>query len=260
MTLYPFNLDFVNYGGGKIPVAHHPFMFNGKAVPGVSCAVSGRLAGDMTLEKDNRARLALFSALGLDSKRVAGLSQIHSRDLLSAGKDSVPFGVKGDGLVCAERGVALSVTVADCLPVFLYDTQSGAFALVHSGWKGTGIAVKALELMKETWGAKERSAAALLGPCIGPCCYNVDEERARSFAKDFGGQSVRLSRGTYYLDLQAANIKLLTDAGVRNIAFCKDCTFTDGRLGSFRREGASYTRMAAVLYFTEATRACIPHT
>ncbi|MDR0719012.1 MAG: polyphenol oxidase family protein [Treponema sp.] len=249
MMLYPFNLDFVNYGDKKIPVAHYPFMFNGKTVPGVLCAVSGRLAGDMICEKDNSARLALFSALRLDFRRVAGLWQIHSRDLVSAGKDRVPFGVKGDGLVCAERGIALSVTVADCLPVFLYDTQSGAFALVHSGWKGTGIAVKALELMKEKWGAKAQSTAAILGPCIQPCCYNVDKERARVFAADFGGQSVRRGGGTYYLDLQAANIKLLKDAGVRNIAFCKDCTFTDGRLGSFRREGASYTRMAAVLYF-----------
>jgi YfiH family protein len=260
MTRYPFTLDFVTHGEGKIPVAQHPFMYNGAPVPGLSCAVSGRLAGNMICKKNNRARLALFGALGLDAARVAGLRQIHSQDILCAGKDHIPFGVKGDGLVCAERSVALSVTIADCLPVFLYDTQSGAFALVHSGWKGTGIAVKALGLMKDTWGADARTTAALLGPCIKPCCYIVDEERARAFAANFGEESVRFLGGKHSLDLQAANIKLLTDAGVRNIAFCEHCTCADERFGSFRRQGASYTRMAAVLYFTEATRPRIPHT
>ena len=53
------------------------------------------------------------------------------------------------------------------------------------------------------------------------------------------------------LDLQAANARLLANAGVRNIAYCGDCTGTDRRLGSFRREGpAAYTRMLAVMgYF-----------
>jgi copper oxidase (laccase) domain-containing protein len=40
-----------------------------------------------------------------------------------------------------------------------------------------------------------------------------------------------------FVSLQAANAALLAGAGVRNIAYCSDCTFTDERLGSFRREG-----------------------
>jgi copper oxidase (laccase) domain-containing protein len=34
---------------------------------------------------------------------------------------------------------------------------------------------------------------------------------------------------------------------VRHIGYCEDCTFSDSRLGSFRREGKDYTRMAALL-------------
>jgi copper oxidase (laccase) domain-containing protein len=49
------------------------------------------------------------------------------------------------------------------------------------------------------------------------------------------------------LDLQAANVRMLVNAGVRHIALCRDCTFTDERLGSFRREGPSYTAMAALV-------------
>jgi YfiH family protein len=137
--------------------------------------------------------------------------------------------------------------VADCLPVFLFDTRTDAFGIVHSGWKGTGIAECAIGLLKERWGTEPKDVTAVLGPCIGPCCYQVDAGRAACFEKEFGQESVRKSGGTFFLDLKAANIKILSEAGVRNIAVCLDCTFTDERLGSYRREVQGYTRMIALV-------------
>jgi copper oxidase (laccase) domain-containing protein len=115
--------------------------------------------------------------------------------------------------------------------------------------------------MREHRHTRPEAVAAVLGPCIQHCCYRVDEERARSFEAEFGGSSGEFPLGRviserpdlpggsgFSLNLQAANARLLANAGVRNIAACRDCTFTDPRLGSFRREGAaSYTRMAALL-------------
>jgi YfiH family protein len=150
------------------------------------------------------------------------------------------------------------VTVADCLPVFLYDTGSGAFGLLHSGWRGTGIVLSALALMKERWHTRPEALAAVLGPCIGVCCYQVDGERAAAFEGEFGGggpyplgpvteRRVQAEGNPRrYLNLRAANARLLAAAGVRHIAVCGDCTFTDERLGSYRREGRDYTRMAAL--------------
>jgi copper oxidase (laccase) domain-containing protein len=139
--------------------------------------------------------------------------------------------------------------------VFLYDTETGAYALLHSGWKGTGIVLNALSMMTRLWGTRPAGLAALLGPCIRPCCYRVDEGRAALFEAEFGGSSgayplgpvVRRSAEGPALDLQAANARLLSGAGVRNLSYCVDCTFTDPRLGSFRREGPAYTRMLALL-------------
>jgi copper oxidase (laccase) domain-containing protein len=145
--------------------------------------------------------------------------------------------------------------------VYLFDTESGAFGLLHSGWKGTGIALKALTLMGERWNTRAEAVAAVLGPCIGSCCYRVDEGRARAFEDAFGGPGGAYPLGPVvirrpgnhsgpaapFLDLRAANARLLAGAGVRNIAVCRDCTFTDLRLGSFRREGKDYTRMAALI-------------
>jgi YfiH family protein len=256
MNLYAFSLSF----DPSAAYARFPLMMNGEAVNGMGCAISSRSAGDMRYSGGNRERF--FQSLGLDPDRARSCAQIHSRVVLNADNSFVNQS-KADGMTCKDRDVVLAVTVADCLPVFLCDTETGAYALLHSGWKGTGIVLRALAMMAEQWGTRPSSVAALLGPCIRPCCYPVDEERAAAFEAEFGGSGgdcppeeyplgpvVRRNGGQPALDLQAANARLLAGAGVRNLSYCVDCTFTDQRLGSFRREGRSYTRMLAVLgYF-----------
>jgi YfiH family protein len=254
-NIFSFNLDFGNKQE-KPYFASFPFIFDGKPVREFFCAVSSRFAGDMKIGEQEQNRRALFEELGLKPENVFGLKQIHSRNVLAVdGNNPLPAGTEGDGMITNDPNIALSVTVADCLPVFLLDAKTkaakgaatGAFSLVHSGWKGTGIAAVALNLMKERYGSDIADIAAVLGPCIGPCCYKVDEVRAREFEKEFGSESVRKAAGEFFLDLKAANIKLLENAGVKNIAVCENCTFCDERLGSFRREGKGFVHMAAVV-------------
>jgi YfiH family protein len=258
--IYPFTLEFISGSGGKPYCAVFPFIVDGVPLSGISCAISSRFAGDMAYTAENPARLALFKTLRLPP--VYGLHQIHSRNVLAVDEENPPA-CPADGMVCAGGKTALSVTVADCLPVYLFDTASGACGLAHSGWKGTGIALECLELMRERRHTRPEETAAVLGPCIGPCCYTVDAERAAAFEKRFGAvppgisgaDAARLPPVTrhdgaaWYLDLRAANIRLLAGAGVRDIAVCGNCTFDDKRLSSYRREGADhYTRMAALLW------------
>jgi YfiH family protein len=198
----------------------------------------------------NRHRL--YASLGLDQERVYACTQVHARDVLVIDRGSPHTGPQADGMISRDNGVWLSVTVADCLPVYLYDTESGGFGILHSGWQGTGIVMTALRLMEEHWHTRPEAVAAVLGPCIRSCCYQVDAERAHAFEAEFGGFGGVYPLGPVvhpprYIDLQAANARLLANAGVRNIAVCGDCTFTDARLGSFRREGPSYTLMAALV-------------
>jgi YfiH family protein len=270
IQVYPFNLEFATNGSGRPYFAAFPFVFDSARVAGISCGLSSRFAGDMVCVADNPSRLSLFASLGLEARQVCGLKQIHSRTVLEVDSENHPLAA-ADGMVSRDKRTALSVTVADCLPVYLYDTGSGAFGLVHSGWKGTGIALEALRLMAERWGTKSEAVAAVLGPCIDSCCYRVDEERATAFEREFGTAGANavpagppadsalaspVVRRTAnadgdteaYLDLKIANVRLLAGAGVQNIAVCTDCTFTDDRLGSFRREGRDYTRMAALVW------------
>ena len=264
MRVYPFNL--APRAGSAF--ARFPFMFAGSPWSSpdadgraISCALSLRSAGDQGFDAEGRspARPGLFASLGIESDRVAARRQTHSRDVLAVDPLSPPprfsDAPPGDGLASSDGSVFLSVTVADCLPVYLLDTVSGAFAVLHSGWKGTGIAAEALSLMRERWGTRAASVAAVLGPCIRGCCYEVDAQRASAFDAEFGGPGesplgpvVREFEGRFFIDLQAANARLLAAAGVEHLAVCQDCTFEDERLGSYRREGPGrFTRMVAVV-------------
>ena len=252
INIYPFELQFNNLGfstrtEGKTG-AFFPYLMNGNPVNGISCFISFR---------DYSDRLELLKALGAETGNTAYLKQIHSRITIETDNSNLCTGTEADGLVTRDQKIFLSVTVADCLPIYLYDTETSAFGLLHSGWKGTGIVINALELMKQKYGTRPEAVAAVFGPCIQSCCYRVDEERARLFEAEFGrskGQyplgPVTISREDgYYLNMQAANASLLADIGVKNISVCRDCTFTDSRLGSFRREGENFTRMIAMTGF-----------
>ena len=195
----------------------------------------------------------LLAALGVDADRARSVAQIHSRSVVIVdGQPPATVGaVQADGMATLRPELLLTVTVADCLPIFLADRASGAFAIVHSGWKGTGIVVDAIRLMAERFGTRARDLAVAIGPGIGPCCYTVPQERYEEFRRRFGPTAVaggEAARRDFRLDLRRANIALLEAEGVRDISVVEECTCCSPRLGSFRREGpGEFTRMLAFI-------------
>lgn len=154
----------------------------------------------------------------------------------------------GDGLVTDDARVVLSVTVADCLPIFLFDESGSVRALVHSGWRGTGIAANAVEEMVNRYGAVRERIGALIGPGICGRCYEVGPDVFEHFRATWGNGCVRIegsSQKQYYVDLAAANEVLLREAGVTDIRRSKACTMEDPRFSSYRRDGAGFSRMLA---------------
>jgi YfiH family protein len=256
MKLYSFSLD----GATAAPFVRFPFLLDGEPLSGFSCCLTLGAAGNMYLSsgRNNPNRDALYSSLGVDASRVHACVQSHSRRVACAEAGKPDRFYDADGLVAEDPAVCLSVTVADCLPIFLLDVEHGVFSVLHSGWKGTGIAGTALGMMSERWGTRAQAVSAVLGPCIRGCCYEVDRGRAVAFQGEFGdrtgpyplGPPVRMKVGQDkgFIDLQAANANILASAGVENISYCENCTRTDLSLGSYRREGAqAYTSMAALV-------------
>jgi YfiH family protein len=180
-------------------------------------------------------------------KAVVTAKLVHSQTVavVTAARD-IKKGAELDGFVTTNAGVALTVTIADCMPIFLWDPATGAFGVVHSGWRGTGIAAVALEKAADAWGTDSGDVRIILGPHIHSCCYTVDEDRAEYFSNTFGPGCVGLGEigddgeTRYHLSLAEANRLLLVQAGVAedHIVHYTDCTGCDDHFGSFRRETA----------------------
>jgi len=133
----------------------------------------------------------------------------------------------GDGLILLEKNVAGIIKTADCLPVIIYALSVPAVAIVHAGWRGTalGIAGKAAMMLIKALGVSPKETSALIGPGIGPCCYNVQEDVARVFREQGLDKPVIQERhGSLFLDLKAANTRMLRNEGVNEIHDVDLCT------------------------------------
>lgn len=83
----------------------------------------------------------------------------------------VPGNTTGaDALITRQRGLPLIIRCADCAPVFIVDPVTPAIALIHSGKKGTLLNVVGATLQHMRAG----QCRAVIGPCIGPCHYEMD--------------------------------------------------------------------------------------
>lgn len=192
----------------------------------------------------NENRTTFLSRLSSGGYESVPLELIHSHQVYAVASAAETAGKQGDGLITRNRTLIPVITVADCMPVFLYDPVSRVFGVLHSGWKGTGIAVEALRLASSLYGSQARDFRVVMGPHIHRCCYHIDRERAAYFAEHFTPACVQETEGGFCLSLAEANRAALLNAGVlqEHIAVSDECTcctkLPDGsfKFGSFRRE------------------------
>jgi len=199
---------------------------------------------------ENRRRfLKLFPS---DSGwKLAGCWQVHGADVrlvnnlveAKPAEDARGDTVYCDAIVSNARGVLAGVKTADCVPILIGDPQTGAFAAVHAGWRGTlaEVALKALQRMTTEYKTKSQDVRVAIGPAAGACCYEVGTDVIDAFKSSFPGQDLFTETRTEHacIDLLKANRSQLISAGVDadkiNVApLCTMCR-TD-LFFSYRRE------------------------
>ncbi|MGA2270180.1 MAG: peptidoglycan editing factor PgeF [Bryobacteraceae bacterium] len=168
---------------------------------------------------------------------LATLRQIHSATCVPAAGRCGVLGT-GDALLENTPGSVVAVKTADCLPILLIDERHRAVAAVHAGRRGTvaRIAQRAVEAMRERFGALPAELHAAIGPGIGKCCYEVGAEVAGQFGQ----------QGRAHVDLAEANRRQLVDAGVtpERIYASNLCTMCrPEEFHSFRRDQEAAGRL-----------------
>lgn len=154
-------------------------------------------------------RRVILEATGIGEGRFVAPLQTHSATVLSIASVPVdPAALEGvDGVVTTLPDVMLGIHTADCVPLVLADVEAGVIGAVHSGWKGTvkRIAAAAVEAMVASGARPERIVAAM-GPAICTGCFEVGEEVAERFDREFSGchSVVRNGYVKPHVDLAAA--------------------------------------------------------
>ena len=203
--------------------------------------------------RENYRRVCALFGVGEDEAAVT--NQVHKngvRVVTGADRHSClsPVPYEADGIVTASTGLPLFCFTADCVPVLLWDGQGRAAGAVHCGWRSTvsdvlGNAVRAILAL----GAEIPELRAAIGPAIGPCCFETDDDVPDAVTAWLGGDTEGLFRrradGKTLVDLKGANARRLTQLGVpeAQIDISEECTFcchekywshryTKGRRGS----------------------------
>ena len=181
----------------------------------------------------NWNRMAMAFAVPLDN--FLTLNQVHGDDIfiIKPYGDYLPVDktLDYDAMVTTRQNLAICIKTADCVPVLMVDRAQKIIAAVHAGWKSTaaGISAKVIRLLFERYNSDPQNLLVAIGPSIGPCCFEVDEEAAESFRIQEDCE-LFLSPGEkkkkWMVDLPEANRRQLINCGIHedNIDLANLCT------------------------------------
>lgn len=188
-----------------------------------------------TVDFPGRITPELLAVVGVP---LASCNQVHGATVVEAPRDDRWRECDScDALWTDQRGKALAIKVADCLPVTLIDPAKHVIANVHSGWRGAvqNIVAKTLDAVPLTPGA-----LAYLGPSIRVCCFEVGEEVAEQFPAKY----VDRSHAKPHVDLPAFTRDVLAGFEVFDSELCTRC---EGSIfHSYRREKSGGRNLAIV--------------
>lgn len=196
------------------------------APPFASLNLSHSVGDDPAAVAENMRRA--LAAIGLRGEEIVTAWLVHGKEVALVDTRHQGRILEGvDGLITAERSLALFMRFADCIPVLLTDPTLPAVGMVHVGWRGlaAGVLEAALEIFERRLGSRPSVLYAALGPGIGGCCYAVGSEVIEALEPRVG-KTLPLYRinGAWHLDLPEAVRRHLHHLGVPSVITAGICT------------------------------------
>jgi copper oxidase (laccase) domain-containing protein len=148
-----------------------------------------------------------------------------------------------DGWVTTQPGILLTVTIADCIPVYLAVPGRGV-ALLHAGWRGTAGGILGIGLAR-LLGATAAAPSDVVMHCgVGICgvCYEVGPEVRTGCGLRADGP------GPWHMDLRGHLVATARELGVTSVSASAWCSAHDRpTFYSHRASGGADGRMVAYL-------------
>ena len=215
-------------------------------------------------DKDSviKNRKGFVNSLGYSLEDAVALEQVHGNRVITVNEshkgkgmlDYEDFLAQADGMVTNEPGILLTTYYADCVPLYFFDPETKSIGLAHAGWKGTMLKIGAniVRELQKSFGANPKDCIAIIGPSIGPCCYEVDDRVLQPMKNAYPNNSsiIRQKKEGIFLDLWEANKISLQESGLKdiNIYISRLCTHCSQEyFFSHRRDKGHTGRMAAVI-------------
>jgi len=215
--------------------------------------VSYRVGDDPKVVSQNVCDMKL--AIGIHDGKIVTMQQQHGDNIIEVKDTKLKEAGAADGMVTAEHGVYLGALTADCVPLLFIAPKQKLAAAVHAGWRGTlaGIAEKTVRSFKSQYDVAASELEVALGPSIGVCCYEVNDDVAGPLMKKWGSlttPSIAVKDGKSFVNLSRLNRDILRAAGVPGsqlfqVGPCTRCAADD--FFSYRREGGETGRQISVV-------------
>lgn len=207
----------------------------------ITAVMSERNDGSMKLAGNNennlKNRKIFFTKAGIDPVDVVSalLANGSEAQIIENRKNKIITGI--DALVTSKKNLYLSITVADCVPVFFYEPRKKIIGIVHAGWRGIigNIIGNTLETIKKLDG-NINELEVFLGPGINACHFEIKEDVVDKFA--IYSSYIIKRDNKIFVDLKGMLRKQLLKCGIEedNIENNDDCTFEHKRYFSNRRD------------------------
>ncbi len=204
----------------------------------------------------------ICNELNIDYKNIVRPYQTHTNVVKEINEEKGIFvdTLKNvDGLITSRSNRILSLTFADCTPIYLFDPKKQVIGNIHSGWKGTvqKIAKMSIEKMVQIYNCNPKDIICAIGPTIRKCHFEVENDVKDKFQNEFCNMediidigSMKQNKQKYYIDTVKINKNMLMQMGVReeNIIDCNICTVCNYNLiHSYRKEGKNAGRNTAII-------------
>lgn len=207
------------------------------------------------VQSHRMALLAEWATYGVS--KLSWLTQTHST-ICHCIDDAVYFQpLLGDALLTQQKGHALMMMTADCLPIVLGDANGVEVATLHAGWRGlaNGIIEQTISSMQT------QPSWAWLGACIGQSCFEVGAEVKAVFCERYAVEfafQTSVQDGKYLADLYAIARFILSQYQVHDVLGGSECTYAQQKDYFSYRRNAKTGRMATFAFLSKPDECMSP--